>query len=215
MKMVKNLSKANIRKYEGFERREDLDFSDDGNYFRGFSYKGMPITTLRTDNTTYLCIRPDYLGNLKFTYKAWMATEEFVICDEFNGVSEFDIEKLIENLEKVIAKVAEMNEAAEAEVIDMTEVVDALFDEVMMAENVINNFKANFKWYEAPSHKLATLIRYMKGVESQIESAKAIKVSELTNKQKKEMVERLNAYGYASINPDGFYLREIKSVINC
>lgn len=213
MKMVKNLSKANIKHYEGFERREDLDFTDDGNYFRCFSYKGLPITTLRTDNTTYLCIRPDYLET-KFTFKSWMQTKEYILCDEFNGVSEFDMDKLVENLEKVIAKVNEMNDAAEAEVIDMTEVVDALFNEVMMAENIVNNFKVNFKWYEAPSYELANLVKYMKSVESDIASVKAIKVSELTNKQKKEMVQRLNDYGFVRIREDGFYLKELVNAMN-
>ena len=39
MKIVKNLSIANIRKFENFVRREDLDFTDNGNYFRGFLIK--------------------------------------------------------------------------------------------------------------------------------------------------------------------------------
>lgn len=38
MKIVKNLSVVNISKFEGFIRREDLDFADDGKYFKGFSY---------------------------------------------------------------------------------------------------------------------------------------------------------------------------------
>ena len=111
MKIVKNLSIANIRKFENFVRREDLDFTDDGNHFKGFSYKGMPITTLRADNTTYLSIRVDYLEN-EFTYREWMQTEEYKLCDKFNGVSEFDIDELVENIEAILAKVAEMNEAA-------------------------------------------------------------------------------------------------------
>lgn len=210
MKIVKNLSVANIRKYEGFERREDLDFSDDGNYFRGFSYKGMPITTLRCnkDNTTYLSIRVDYLEN-KFTHKDWIAANGWVLCDKFNGVSEFAMEDLIEILEEVIAKVEEMNAAAEAEDIDVTEVVDAMFNEVVMAEAVVNNFKANFKWYDASSHELSRLVRYMKAVEAEIDRVNKIKVNELTNKQKKEMVQRLNEHGYVKIRKDSFYLNEL------
>ena len=213
MKMIKNLSKANIKHYEGFERREDLDFSDDGNFFRGFSYKGMPITTLRTGDTTYLCIRPDYLET-KFTFKSWMQTKEYILCDEFNGVSEFDMDKLVENLEKVIAKVNEMNEAAEAEVIDMTEVIDAMLNEVMMAENIINNFKANFKWYEASSYELANLVKYMKSVETEVARMNAIKVNELSNKQKKEMVQRLNEYGFVRISKSDFYLTKLVEAMN-
>lgn len=111
MKLVKNLSKVNIRNIDGFERREDLDFTDDGSKFKGYSYKGMPITTIRYKDETYLSVRVDYLWN-KFDYKTWMQTEEYKLCDEFNGVSEVDIDKLVENLEKIIAKVNELNACA-------------------------------------------------------------------------------------------------------
>ena len=212
MKIVKNLSKANIKKYEGFERREDLDFSDDGAYFKGFSYKGMPITTVRSRDITYLCVRVDYLEN-EFTYKDWMNTEEYKLCDMFNGVSEFDIDELIENIEAIMVKVAEMNEAVMNEEIDMTNVEVAIANEIEMATNVVNNFKANCKWYNVPSHKLATLVRYMKSTEEEIARVKAIKVSELTKKQKREMIQRLDEYGYVKIRKDGFYLRAMMEAI--
>lgn len=111
MKLVKNLSKVNIRNIDGFERREDLDFTDDGNKFKGYSYKGMPITTIRCKGETCLSVRVDYLRN-KFDYKTWMQTEEYKLCNEFNGVPEIDIDKLVENLEKIIAKVNELNACA-------------------------------------------------------------------------------------------------------
>lgn len=212
MKIVKNLSVANIRKYEGFVRREDLDFADDGNYFRGFSYKGMPITTLRSDNVTYLCVRVDYLEN-EFTYKEWMQTEEFKLCDAFNGVSEFDIDELIENIEAIMAKVAEMNEAAMNEEIDTTEAEVALVNEIANAEQVVEEFKANFKWYDASTYQLRTLMAYMKNQVQEIERAKAMNIAEMSKKEKREIVERFNNYGYVRIANDGFYLREMRNAI--
>lgn len=106
-KIVKKLTKVNASKF-GIEIREDLNFKDDGNYFRGFSYKGMPMTQCYADGNCYLAIRVDYLKN-KFSYRDWMKTEEWKLCDKFNGVSEFDMEDLIETIEKIIAKVDEMN----------------------------------------------------------------------------------------------------------
>lgn len=212
MKIVKNLSVANIRKFEGFVRREDLDFADDGNYFRGFSYKGMPITTLRTDNTTYLCVRVDYLEN-EFTYKEWMQTEEYRLCDKFNGVSEFDIDELIENIEIILAKVAEMNEAAMNEEIDMTEAKAALANEIAYAEEVVENFKNNFKWYEVTEYKLKSLVMYMKEQVKEIERAKAMDLDAMSKKQKREIAVRLTNYGYVKITKDGFYLREMSNAI--
>ena len=212
MKIVKNLSKANIRKYEGFERREDLDFEDDGNYFRGFSYKGMPITTLRSDDVTYLCVRVDYLEN-EFTYKEWMQTEEFRLCDVFNGVSEFDIDELIENIETIAVKVAEMNEAAMNEEIDTTIAEAALANEIANAEQVVENFKANFKWYDATEYNLKKLLACMKNQVKEIERAKTLDINALTKKEKREIVERFNNYGYVRIANDGYYLRELREAI--
>lgn len=212
MKIVKNLSKANIRKYEGFERREDFDFEDDGNYFRGFSYKGMPITTLRSDDVTYLCVRVDYLEN-EFTYKEWMQTEEFKLCDAFNGVSEFDIDELIENIEAIMAKVAEMNEVAMNDEIDTTEAEVALVNEIANAEQVVEEFKANFKWYDASTYQLRTLMACMKNQVQEIEKAKAINIAEMSKKEKREIVERFNNYGYVRIANDGYYLREMRNAI--
>lgn len=215
MKIVKNLSVANIRKFENFVRREDLDFTDDGNYFRGFSYKGMPITTLRSDNTTYLCIRVDYLEN-EFTYKEWMQTKEYKLCDKFNGVSEFDIDELVENIEIILAKVAEMNKAAANEEIDMTKAKAILADEIEYAEQVVENFKSNFKWYEASEYKLKWLIDYLKSEEREIKRAKETDFDTMSRKQKKEIIERLTNCGYVIIDKNGFYLCEMSNAIaNC
>lgn len=215
MKIVKNLSVANIRKFEGFVRREDLDFTDDGNYFRGFSYKGMPITTLRTDNTTYLCVRVDYLEN-EFTYEEWMQTEEYRLCDKFNGVSEFDIDELVENIEIILAKVAEMNEVAINEEIDMTEAKVVLADEIEYAEKAVENFKNNFKWYEAGEYKLRWLIDCLKSEEQEIKRAKETDLDTMPKRQKRKIAERLTNYGYVVIKKDSFYLREMSNAItNC
>lgn len=215
MKIIKNLSIANIRKFEGFIRREDLDFIDDGDHFRGFSYKGMPITTLRADNTTYLSIRVDYLKN-EFTYKEWAQTEESKLCDKFNGVSEFDINELVENIETILAKVDKMNKAVVKEEIDMSEAKIVLADEIKYVENVVENFKSNFKWYEADEYKLKRLVKYLKLEENEIKKAKEIDIDKMSRKQKKEIIERLTNYGYIKIDRYDFYIREmLNAITNC
>lgn len=214
MKIVKNLSKANIRHYEGFEVREDLNFSDDGNYFRGFSYKGMPITTCRSGEYVYLAIRVDYLYN-EFTFGEWHKTEESKLCDKFNGVKEFDMDELIENLEKVIAKVDEMNEVAGKEEIDMTAVKAAIANEIVYAENVIENFKKNFKWYESSIHSLKNLVEYLHCVERNVKEVKVEleNIDDMSRKKKQMLVEMLTNHGYAKLNKDGFYLKELVNAV--
>lgn len=159
MTIIKNLSKTIVSKNPNFHVREDLNFSDDGNRFRGFDYKGMPITTLRADNETYLSIRVDYLNN-NFTYNEWMGTEEWKLADEFNGVSEIDLDKLIDNLEKVIAKVDAMNKAAETESIDMTDVKEKAASQVAKIDAAINKAKS-IDWWKMQDYELREIKDYM------------------------------------------------------
>lgn len=216
--MVKNLTVANIKKYDGFERREDLDFADDGNRFRGFSYKGMPITTLRSnsDNTTYLSIRVDYLEN-EFTYNEWIETEEYALCHKYNGVAGFDMDELIEDLEKVIAKVKEMNKKARNEVIEMKDIVKLevrLNEEIGMAESVINLAKRNFKWYEASEFEMKQMMEYFNIVNKNIESAKSLHFRKMENKDFRFWKERLEKYGYLKLKEDNYFLVEMEKMLN-
>ena len=207
-KMVKSLTAANIRNIEGMVRREDLDFTDDGNRFRGFSYKGMPITQCRSCDETYLSIRVDYLSN-EFTYREWIETKEYALCNEFNGVSEIDLDKLIENLEKVIAKVEEMNEKASNEVIDTTDMEAKLIEEVKYAESIVGEFKANFKWYDASSYELNSLIRYLKSAEQMIAHAKSIDFSKMERKNVRQYRDTFRRHGYVRIEKNNFYIEEM------
>lgn len=83
----------------GFKRCEERDFEDDGSYFKCYTYKGLPITYLNSCGEYYLCLRLDYLGINYKNYK-----EDLAILDEFNGVAEIDISKLIANCEYIIKK---------------------------------------------------------------------------------------------------------------
>lgn len=108
MKTVKNLTVANI-KGTNFVRREDLDFSDDGNRFRGFSYKGLPITTLYSNGEVYCSIRPDYLRYNGVSFEMWKETEEYKLCDKYNGTSELiDLEDLANICDRVLVKLDSM-----------------------------------------------------------------------------------------------------------
>lgn len=163
MKMVKSLTKANVKKY-GIEVREDLDFTDDGNRFRGFSYKGMPITQHTSRSECYLCIRVDYL-NKNFTDKEWSQTKESELCYKFDGVSEFDIEELIENLEVVIAKVNKMNNEAVFTEEDEQVVLEEISKEIEEIREFIESMKnVNFKWWDIPSYAFNRVQSYMRSL---------------------------------------------------
>lgn len=214
MKMVKNLSKVIVRNYEGFNLREDLNFSDDGNYFRGFDYKGLPITTLRSniDGITYLTIRVDYLDN-EFTWEDWRATEEYNLEDEFNGVSEFDLDKLIENCEKIIAKVNELNEKARNEVINMDEVETRILEEAEMIEATVEYAKENLKWWNLKDYYLKEAKEYIKRLMEKHDRMLEEDLEKMDNRRKKEMVQRLEKYGYVYVKEDDFYITQLKKFV--
>lgn len=105
-----------------FERRPDMDFGDDGNHFRIYFYKGiLPISVCSYQEDRFIDIRLDYLGIDYRTYK-----EDFRVLDEFNGVNvnNFNMDKLIENCEYIIAKYLNKEEE-----IEEVEVVPAVVEE--------------------------------------------------------------------------------------
>lgn len=214
MKMIKNLSKVIVKNYEGFNLREDLNFSDDGNHFRGFDYKGLPIITLRSkiDNCVYLSVRVDYLNN-DFTVQDWMETEEYDLAREFNGVSEFDIDKLIENCERIIAKVNELNEKARNEVIDTTDVEEAISVEAKMIEEDIEYVKENLEWWSLEYGALKLVKHYMSILIEKQEMLSRKDVKQMDNKGKKELVYKLEKYGYVYVKENNFYIRELKKFV--
>lgn len=168
MKMVKGITKVNANKY-GIEVAPQYDFNDDGNRFRGFQYKGIPMTQCRADGICYLCIRVDYLNN-NFTYNEWAETEEYDLCDKFNGVTEFDIEELVENLERVIAKIDEMNANAKVSEAEIEKVKSIVNKEVSDIENFLDEVKhSDFEWWKLDGYDFNRICDRMKSLNKKID----------------------------------------------
>lgn len=92
------MARINLIKY-GFKRNSENDFVDDGNHFKFYCYKGLPISYLKSEGEYYLDLRLDYIGVKYEEYK-----EDLKILEEFNGCTNIDIEKLIKNCEYIIKK---------------------------------------------------------------------------------------------------------------
>lgn len=215
-KMVKNLSKANTRNIDGFVRREDLDFNDDGNHFTGWEYKGMPITTLRSNkwNETYLAIRVDYIMSDKnFTYDEWYATDESKLTDMFNGVSEFDLDQLILNLETVIAKVDELDAAVANEQIEDCEIIAKLEQEVTFVNEELENAK-QMQWWNLSGYYVKSAADYIRSLQQKADSIneklEALNNAEVSRKELKKMQECFEKYGYVAIKEDDFYVMQLR-----
>lgn len=194
-KMVNKLTVKNGLSY-GIEVAPQYDFEDDGNHFRGFIYKGIPMTQLysRLDKTVYLGIRVDYLRDNNFTYKEWMDTEEYRLCDKFNGYSgEFSIEELVENLEKIIKKINEMNSTASVSEEDFDNAIAIMINRANEFDNFVKFASTKIDWSDNNIHTLVTYLNFLakeaKSIRNKIE-----RISEFSLIDKKKLIERLKYY---------------------
>ena len=194
-KMVNKLTAKNGLSY-GIEVAPQYDFMDDGNHFRGFIYKGIPMTQLysRLDKTVYLAIRVDYLRDNNFTYSEWMDTEEYRLCDKFNGYSgEFSIEELVENLEKIIKKINEMNNTASVSEEDFDNAIAIMINRANEFDNFVKFASTKIDWSDNNIHSLVTYLNFLakeaKGIRNKIE-----RISEFSLIDKKNLIERLKYY---------------------
>ena len=227
-KMVKRLTAKNGVMY-GIEAAPQYDFGDDGNYFRGFVYtsningnKGfeLPLTQCysRSDKTVYLCVRVDYLMGNAFTYKEWMETEEWKLTDKFNGCDEFDLEELVSNMERIIAKVNELNEKAAEEKIDSKPVVDQLkreIDEaslVLLAAKSIDIFNPDLSDYAVRDiRKSYNFIR--ENINRMKEKIEKIESGMIERKALKEMIDRFNNNGYIEFRKTDYFAKKLMEYV--
>lgn len=213
MTKIKNLNKNIVKKYEDFHLREDLNVEDDGNHFRGFDYKGLPITTLRTGDKTYLDIDIYYLDDIQFTWREWRETEESKLTGEFNGCDEVDLEKLIDNCERIIAKVNELNEMAKADVVDMTEVKKRLAVEYELIYRTVKDAKNDLKWWQLEKYDLNRAkdnMNYLIGIGNRIAKFNEFTLS---RRRKKELCEMLEEYGFVKLSENDSSVKNLKEMI--
>ena len=198
-KMIKNLSKNVVNKDSRFHLREDLDFTDDGSKFRGFDYNGMPITTLREGGFTYLSIRVDYLDTF-FTIEDWMETEEYKLCDEFNCVEEINLDKLIDNCERIIAKVKELDDMRKNQTYETKEIINQLLEEKRMALSVLEEAKTSVKWWKLDKIDLNYVKDAFNGLSGDISI-----IEDLINKiENHSLNKRKLIYYYINMKRDGY-----------
>ena len=109
--MIKSVTKNRIKNVEGFVRLPQYDFSDDGNRFTMWMYKGIPFSQHRDSRYgTFICLRYDYLLTMKKAgltditmdapWKMWSETAAYKLGDKFNGVDGFELEDLMNTIEE-------------------------------------------------------------------------------------------------------------------
>lgn len=93
-------NKIRLSAIPGVTRNREGDFTDDGNRFQAYLYKGLiPITYLRTDCKVYITIAFHDLANIN--YEEYKKFPSYTHADDFNGVSvgNFDPQVFKKNLD--------------------------------------------------------------------------------------------------------------------
>lgn len=205
------MSKLNLVR-NGFTRRADEDFYDDGSWFRAYEYEGKIVTVCKYENTYFVHVRTWDHGH-QFTDSDWYATPESRLADEFNGVPVVDVEKLKANIRTINAKMDELEAQVTNQSIDTSRAVSALDVEIDMARTALNTFKSQYNWFEAQPCELKHYVEYAHRLEDKISNAevlrKALAEDILDLKAKRTYMQGLDRNGYIQFSKDDFYITEL------
>lgn len=97
--------------------------------------------------------------------------------------------------------------------INVTEVAEKLAEEVAMAEEVVNEFKAKFAWYEVDEPTLAYFVGLLHSVIDHIEEIRNMPVEILSSREQEEMAEMLHDRGYIEFAEDDPNLAAMREAI--
>lgn len=133
----------------GFKRDQELDFSDDGNRFCGYTWNGkVPLTQCYSDGEVYLCVRDDYMRSHEdIPYGFWEKYPESKIGDEYNGTSEkVDLDNLVGICDRVYRGIQQAK--ADFDAIpypDMSAQIQNLKNDLAKADMLLGR---NLNWFE-------------------------------------------------------------------
>lgn len=210
------MAKLNLVR-NGFTRRADKDFYDDGSWFRAYEYAGLIVTVCKYEDDYFVHIRTWDITDRQFTNEDWNKTAESRLADEFNGVPVVDVEKLKANCEAIAKKMNELDARVATQSIDMSEVMVALEEEIDKAEKLLGNFKAHYNWFYADPRQLKDLVENAHRFNDQIAEAKNL-ITDLNNdaldlKTMRYYIQRLERCGYVYLPEEGYYASKLREAL--
>ena len=181
IKSIKSITENRIKSIEYFEYLPQYNFSDDGNRFTMWMYKGIPFSQHRSSNGTFISLRYDYLPTMKKAgltdltmdapWEMWSKTEAYSLGDKFNGVDSFELEDLINTIEKYREGIIAVNKQfAEVEV-NLEPLKKAIANEIAEAKKILEDSKANFDWMNASDYAIEEFRSGYRATEKKIATA--------------------------------------------
>lgn len=148
----------------GFTRREDLDFTDDGARFTAYEFNGMIITKTTYDGEYYISVRVDYLRGFHFIYDDYSNKDWYKLCDEFNGTREVNVDKLKHNINIIRKGVEELEEEIKNDPIDVELIEESLNRELKEVCDFINEYK-DIDIMKFSTYEISNLKRYFNSLD--------------------------------------------------
>ena len=162
--MIKSVTENRIKNIEDFVYLPQYNFSDDGNRFTMWMYKGIPFSQHRSSNGTFICLRYDYLPTMKEAgltditmdapWKMWSETETYKLGDKFNGGEGFELEDLMNTIEKYREGIIAVNKQFAEVEINLEPLEKAIANEIVEVKKILEDSKANFDWMNASDYAI-------------------------------------------------------------
>lgn len=206
----KDLKKINII------RDEEFDFEDDGNEFKGYTYKNMPISYLEDKDTIFLSVRVDYDPELNF--EDYLKTDWGKLIDKYNGVKfeDVDLDELQKDLDEIIEGAKELKKYLKAnKKVDRSILIRSFLKEKDWAKEYIKNLIITAEEikniYECDLREIqGYLIRLTDYAQKSDEEIKK-EIEKLKESEAEEKIKRIKEVG--CITSIRFYINEVEYLL--
>ena len=181
--MIKSVTENRIKNIEDFVYLPQYNFTDDGNRFTMWMYKGIPFSQHRdSEYGTFICLRYDYLPTMKEAgltditmdapWEVWSKTEAYKLGNKFNGEIEgFELEDLMNTIEKYREGIIAVNKQFAEVEINLEPLEKAITNEIAEAKKILEDSKANFDWIHASCYAIGEFRSGYKTIEKKIATA--------------------------------------------
>ena len=181
--MIKSVTEERIKNIGDFKYLPQYNFTDDGNRFTMWMYKGIPFSQHRSPKYgTYICFRYDYLPTMKEAgltditmdapWKMWSKTEAYKLGDKFNGgIDGFELEDLMSTIEEYREGIITVNKKFAEVEINLEPLEKAIASEIAEAKKILEDSKANFDWIHASCYAIEEFRSGYKTIEKKIATA--------------------------------------------
>ena len=181
--MIKSVTEERIKNIENFKYLPQYNFTDDGNRFTMWMYKGIPFSQHRSPKYgTFICLRYDYLPTMKEAgltdltmdapRKMWSETEAYKLGDKFNGgIEGFELEDLMNTIEEYREGIIAVNKKFAEVEINLEPLEKAIANEIIDTKKILEDSKSNFDWLNASDYAIKEFRNGYRATEKKIATA--------------------------------------------